>query len=509
MTTNWLRYGMRVVVATALVAGCGTTAGDGDESGMEDDGAPPLARLDQLSDGAPAPGSLPDESKPDAVYPTKYDLVRVQSPVKSQGSRGVCSIFAATALVEHLYKAEGTFPDIDFSEQYLQWAVKTVVRGFPDSEGSSANYNLRAASEHGMVEERVWPYETQPWGTSNDPACDGEDGAPVKCWTNGEPPAAASSATKFKIPSGRWMSSSTNTIKAHMVSKKTAVVVGGTFFYQSWNHGRSELPVNSTYFSAGYVLSPNAEDRAKSEAKRAGHEILLVGWDDTLEVQTMDKEGKPVVDARGRPVMEKGFFLFKNSWGTGKFGTTNPFGAGYGWISYKYVKDHFSAYASAIPTISTTRAEVCGNGVDDDRNGKTDCADTACSREAACNTGGGVSGGSSKSWNKSISRAIPDNSVTGITSSISVTDTGTVKSVRVAVDVEHPYRGDVTITLEKDGVVAAVVEADGDDGDNIVAEFPLTAFNGKQWKGSWKLRVADTARGDTGKWKSWKLTLTK
>ncbi len=42
---------------------------------------------------------------------------------------------------------------------------------------------------------------------------------------------------------------------------------------------------------------------------------------------------------RVTPVMEKGFFLFKNSWGTSGFGILNRFGPGYGWISYAYVAD--------------------------------------------------------------------------------------------------------------------------------------------------------------------------
>jgi hypothetical protein len=43
-------------------------------------------------------------------------------------SRGVCSIFAATAMVENLYLKAGMPADaVDFCEQYMQWSVKNQV----------------------------------------------------------------------------------------------------------------------------------------------------------------------------------------------------------------------------------------------------------------------------------------------------------------------------------------------------------------------------------------------
>lgn len=493
------------LLLSLAAAGCGVE-GQNQDASPDDLDVPLTTRT--LRDEAPANETLPEEGKPDAVYPAAFDLVAAQSPVKSQGSRGVCSIFAAVGLMEHLYKAEGSSGVRDFSEQYLQWSVKEQVRGFPESEGSSAYYNLKAISDYGIVDEAKWPYESQPWGTSRDPACTGKDGAPTRCLTNGSPPAAAADAEKFRLPAGRYLNPSTHSTKAHMQSKRTGVVVGGTFFYQSWNHRRSTLPVNSEYWRQGYVLAPNADDVTESRKAEAGHEILLVGWDDALSVPKVDKAGKQVLDSRGQPTMETGFFLFKNSWGTGSFGVNNPKGDGYGWISYKYVKDHFSAYVSDLPRLASTR-EICGDGIDNDRNGRTDCADAACARETAC-TGGGTapSGGTEKTWSRTPRANIPDNNLTGTSSTISVSNVGTVKAIKVTVDITHPYRGDLTVTLEKDGIVALIVEANGDDEDNIKATFPVTAFNGKALKGSWKLRVADTSRGDVGKLNSWKLTAT-
>ncbi len=471
--------------ATLVLAAC---EGVNPEEASPEDIDIPLTGV-TLHNGAPSNDELPQEGKSDAVYPERYDLVSKQSPVKSQGSRGVCSIFAATALAEHLYKVSGS--NLDLSEQYLQWSVKTQVRGFADSEGSSANYNLRAFSDYGIVEEKVWPYEEQPWGTSRDPACTGKEPAPSKCWTNGSPPAAADRATKYKLPAGRYLNTTVTTIKSHMVSKKTAVIAGGDFFYQSWNHRRSKLPTNSEYWRKGYVLSPNAEDRAESAKAPAGHEFLLVGWDDNLAVPKVDKDGKQVVDSAGRPVMEKGFFLFKNSWGANSFGVANPYGAGYGWISYAYVTGELSAYVSSPPTITsgggTTGGGTTGGGT----------------------TGGGTSSTSEKTYSRTVGKAIPDNSPTGVTSYFDVKETGTVKGVKVKLDIAHPYRGDVTVTLERSGTVLKVIEADGDERANINETISLSGFNGRTWNGRWTLRVVDVARGDSGKLNGWSLVLQK
>ena len=48
----------------------------------------------------------------------------------------MCSIFAATAMVENLYlKAGMPIAEADFSEQYMQWSVKNQVGSFRNTEG--------------------------------------------------------------------------------------------------------------------------------------------------------------------------------------------------------------------------------------------------------------------------------------------------------------------------------------------------------------------------------------
>ncbi len=340
-------------LGVSLLVGCGNAELDeGWEpvSPQEVDGNDaPLAPLGALKADAPSDSSIAFEGKADVVLPTSTDVMSIQTVVKNQASRGVCSIFSTVGLMESLYKKAG-MTNPDFSEQYLQWSVKFQVKAFTTTSGSSDYYNLKAISTYGIVTEDKWPYETTQWDATKDPGCTGTgDGLPTICYTNGTPPTTAQSATKFKLPAGRWVS--TSSIKNVLFEKKQGVVVGLDFFYQAWNHRRSALPVSSANFQKGYVQYPNAEDKTESAKQPAGHSIQLVGYDDNLEIQAMDKDGRPAVDAAGKPIKQKGFFLFKNSWGTSNFGVSNSKAPGYGWISYRYVQEYGSVYTSDPPKL--------------------------------------------------------------------------------------------------------------------------------------------------------------
>lgn len=310
---------------------------------------PPLAKLSDLRKGFPGNAALRFEPGLNAVPPTKFDVFSLQAPVRNQQSRGVCSIFSTIGLMEMLYKKAG-LPDPNFSEQYLQWSVKVQEGAFSYTEGSSDYYNLLAINDFGIPLESDWPYEGMPWTTADDPECTGESsGLPTKCYTNGDPPLAARMAPMYKLPPSRFISA--DSIKNVIYEKKVGVVVGLDFFYQAWNHRRSTLPVNATYFSRGYVLYPNDTDIVESHKHQAGHSVQLIGWDNNLQVQKIDAMGNGVVDASGKPVKEKGFFLFKNSWGTSAFGATNSKAPGYGWISFGYINEYGSANTSDPPTL--------------------------------------------------------------------------------------------------------------------------------------------------------------
>lgn len=464
-----------------------------------DDDLFPIEDANTVRMGAPDNAMLPFEGKADEVLPARFDLVNTQSPVKSQGRRGVCSIFGTVAYMEHLYILEGTLPNPDFSEQFLQWSSKIENGSFPSTSGSNSRSNLETLRRFGTVVEADWPYESNKWTETDDPSCDGADGQPTICYTNGEPPDAARMAQRWFVPSGgRWINSSARSLKSHMSSTGTAVQVGGDFFYQAWGHGGSRIPRYAEYRDSGYVVNPNQADIDSSNEHRAGHSFLLVGWDDELEVQAIDENGELAVDESGAPIMQRGFFLFKNSWGTG-WAESNPFGAGYGWISYDYVEDHMSAYIAGVPELQLE--EVCGDERDNDFNGMVDCADAACAEDRACID-------PSNSYLNTVGMPIPDNDDTGLSSTIEVTEDGPVSGLSVSVDVTHSYRGDLQVTLSKDGTMVTLFENEGASADDLVRSFDVSDFDGAEAAGTWTLTVTDTASADTGTLNSWGLTIT-
>lgn len=485
----------------ALVACAAPGADDGPTPYDEEYGI----TFGDINEGAPDNDTLPDDNKADAIYPARFELPKYeQSPVKSQGSRGTCSIFAATAIVENLYLKAGMPPaEVDFSEQYMQWSVKNQVGAFRNSEGSNVDSNLQAVVRYGGIKEAAWPYESFPWTAANDPACNGGDNLPTRCYTNGEPPQSALDAQKYKLPSSRWLN--TNSIKAHLTTKKSGVGVGMTFFYQSWNHRLSTLPIDNDLWRKGIVTYPNARDKQVSLEKRAGHAIEIIGWDDDMEVTMRDENGNPVLDANGNPRKEKGFYLFKNSWGSASFGIEHPYGAGYGWLSMQYVREYGSAVIAEVPTLAPP-AEVCddADGLDEDGDGQANCDDTQCSMHPACTS----SGGTSFTYTASPAAAIPDNSTTGVSSTIDVSDTGEVVDVKVTTDITHTWRGDLKVTLTHGSTSQVIFNRTGGSADDLKETFTVTGFEGASLAGPWTLTVEDAARLDTGTLNSWTLEVT-
>ncbi|MBI4525626.1 MAG: S8 family serine peptidase [Deltaproteobacteria bacterium] len=95
---------------------------------------------------------------------------------------------------------------------------------------------------------------------------------------------------------------------------------------------------------------------------------------------------------------------------------------------------------------------------------------------------------------------------------LEVADTKPLKSLRIGVDIEHTYIGDLVVTIAPPagiGVAPVVLHnRDGGGTDNIkktydeVSAPALAAFNGKKPQGTWTLIVQDKDRLDNGKIRS-------
>jgi subtilisin-like proprotein convertase family protein/C1A family cysteine protease len=462
-----------------------------------------LSDLKALMSDRPDPKTLPDELKSDQVFPKEFDLVDLQSNVKSQGQRGVCSIFSTVALMEHLYIKKGAeIPD--FSEHFLQWSVKAELGRFTHTYGSNGSANINALHQFGVVEEKVMPYQSFKWNTGHDERCNKDnDEKPTLCYTNGDPQSTILEAKRWKLPPSRWINQSVQNLKAFMYENQTGIVVGMKFFYQSWNHRKSALPVNNGYKTNGYVLYPNAKDQEDSLKKSAGHSILIVGWDDELSVPIVDEKGEQILDEEGNPKMETGFFLFKNSWGTTAFGTLNPFGAGYGWLSMRYVEEYGSAVSARPPTEDFK--EICDDGVDNNFDGSFDCDDKACVEVASCIPTPEVVN-LDFNYSDDTAQEVPDEAQ--VQREINFEADGYLTALQVEAEFDHSFPGDLEIRLRNpQGVEIVLIEKDLEDTQRPLSfKWQPYELLGTWAQGTWTLTIIDHLPQDQGRLLRWSLS---
>jgi subtilisin-like proprotein convertase family protein len=137
----------------------------------------------------------------------------------------------------------------------------------------------------------------------------------------------------------------------------------------------------------------------------------------------------------------------------------------------------------------------------------------------------------------SSSVEIPDGSSTGIASSISVPDDGTLADLDVLLTIDHTYIGDLVVRLrhQQSGVSIRLIDQISCSGDNISIRiddesglaietncqigsvaFPeasyrpmqsLSAFDGLLLSGTWELSVSDEVALDEGRLQRWCLDL--
>jgi subtilisin-like proprotein convertase family protein len=109
---------------------------------------------------------------------------------------------------------------------------------------------------------------------------------------------------------------------------------------------------------------------------------------------------------------------------------------------------------------------------------------------------------------------VPDNQSAGITRSLLATGSASLGQVEVAVDISHPYIGDLRVSLVSPAGTEVVLHAGaGGNADDIVATYTpattpaLAQLAGQPLAGKWSLKVADLAAEDVGKLNRWGLTL--
>lgn len=165
---------------------------------------------------------------------------------------------------------------------------------------------------------------------------------------------------------------------------------------------------------------------------------------------------------------------------------------------------------SAVPTTRTAAAQVTVTGTAPGAEHSAGLALTVAGTLAAS----GATGGDDRALPASALPAkIPDNNSLGVVATRALAapaGAGAIDelaALELSLDVRHPYRGDLIVTLTSPGGVQHVItrRAGGDARDLVLARAALPAFAGQPMAGTWKLEVQDRASGDTGELRSWAL----
>ncbi|MBE5906969.1 MAG: hypothetical protein E7277_09370 [Lachnospiraceae bacterium] len=241
-------------------------------------------------------------SRTRSTYPASYDLRAkgLLTPVKNQGSSGLCWCFAACASMESnaLKKGLGTF---DLSEVHLGYfGLNGVKNPLPGLEGDVVTYT-------GDI----------PWYENG-----AYSGVSSKLLMNGYGPVNESDAPLSILPSPpseslayghnvltleatyECAASDRNSVK-DAIMKNGAVVCGMYSEYLDWEDNAYFSSSNAAYFTNG--------------TKNLDHDICIVGWDDNYSRNNFSTV-KP---------KKNGAWLIRNSWGS------DFADGGYFWISYE------------------------------------------------------------------------------------------------------------------------------------------------------------------------------
>jgi subtilisin-like proprotein convertase family protein len=107
---------------------------------------------------------------------------------------------------------------------------------------------------------------------------------------------------------------------------------------------------------------------------------------------------------------------------------------------------------------------------------------------------------------------IPDNATAGVNSSVIATSAPSGKKVYIQVDITHPWRGDLVVSITApDGTVVILSDRQGRSADNLFGVFgndlvskqDMNALSKVTRAGEWKLNVSDRSGRDVGTLNRW------
>lgn len=106
--------------------------------------------------------------------------------------------------------------------------------------------------------------------------------------------------------------------------------------------------------------------------------------------------------------------------------------------------------------------------------------------------------------------SIPDNSSSGVTSQLNVSEAGPIQSLAVDLSIEHTYVGDLRVVLTcPSGTRVTLRDRAGGSRMDIIGTYLVTGCDGQTGSGTWRLTVSDNAGLDQGTLLFWNLHLNQ
>jgi hypothetical protein len=363
---------------STLVLGLNTVSAQAPLSDIESDGA----YLDRPYTDIVKPILMKKNAERNTSRNDVLKVINMQTSVKSQAKRGTCSIFSAAALLESMLRIKQNYAsDVDFSEEYIQYLAMLPLS---QNGGSTSTANFRNILRYGAPKEATLPYIGVEWKTIEDDAlAEQRCGSLIEneqmlttCLLAHRDPRLMNQSDKelntlgsafydpeFSVArkeamslqktlfatNSNWFNVSSQFQIRQLLNQGLPLTLDIDFYYGAWNHRKATdlgIPRNMDHWERGLVGNPEpgSVDKEMSETDPAGHSVLIVGYDDDFEI----KVDQLMTDGTTQTFAYKGVYFFKNSWGTGSFGSKavidGKLQPGYGAITQKYAHDYGGFY---------------------------------------------------------------------------------------------------------------------------------------------------------------------
>ena len=270
-------------------------------------------RVDPLSFNA-------ESEEVNQALPSSYNLKDYNrvTPVKNQGSQGLCWMFASMASMESSVLSQ---PDLcktltgtpDFSEGALSYYIYTPIEDTSsplhydceDVESKGGDGGFTSIAANGVSGGYgVYPSEYLPYSQ----------------WNDGYPEEMRNYSL-YRLKNYEELSNDIPTLKQRIIDGGALTVSYSCYSSNYYTNGSLV-----SYYDSGFPIIPSPSDMS--------HVVAVVGWDDNYSRENFSPDDRPEKD---------GAWLCKNSWGE-DWGCTDDYYKGYFWMSYETKFPFFSQF---------------------------------------------------------------------------------------------------------------------------------------------------------------------